>query len=88
MGMELDIAVTESLRDFALAHGEISFNHLCNAALDTEEWAVERIGSVLRQIALSKTYELWRDGADRRLEIIRATDTSRPDGAIARSFEV
>lgn len=85
MSMELDIAATESLRDFALARGEIKFNHLCNAALDGEKWAIKRVEWALIRIAelgvQTNGYTSWTD-------VIRATDTSRPDGAIARSFQI
>lgn len=83
--MTIDTAVIESLRDFALANGEIAFNYLCTAALNGEAWAVERIAPTVR---------VWNSSAMAgkrtvlRLDAIRATDTTRPDGTIARSFEV
>lgn len=80
--MELDIAATESLRDFALAHGEIAFNHFCNAALDSEEWAMIRVFNILAEISKYGN----REAAT--LFAISNADTSRPDGAIARSFEI
>jgi hypothetical protein len=87
----------QSLRSFALAHPEVDntveFAHLCTAAIGSsenppEKWAVERVESVMRQISLANAAETWREHADRSLDIIRATDTSRPDGAIARSFKL
>lgn len=82
--MDTTTAAIESLRTFAMEHGELQFAHLCTAALDGEEWAVERVGEALREIEWS-TREV---GLDRRLEIIRSTDTTRPDGAIARSIDL
>jgi hypothetical protein len=81
----------ESLRTFAMAHNEIAFAHLCTAALAGEEWAMERItqGSatyphtpVLRYPGYS--YSVYQGD----LRIIRATDTTRPDGASARATNV
>ena len=68
----------ESLRTFALAHNEIKFAHLCTAALNGEEWAMTRMLDVIDMC----------DGFSSAgvLNVIRATDTMRPDGAVARSF--
>lgn len=88
MTTTIDTAAVESLRTFALANGEPLFAHLCTAALNREGWAVERIESVLRLIALANAAERWREGADRSLDVILSTDTSRPDGAIARRIEI
>lgn len=74
----------ESLRIFALAHNEMAFAHLCIAALNGEAFADDRVQSVLAQIDA-----MAPDVGDRRqaaLEIIRSTDTTRPDGAIARKL--
>lgn len=86
----IDIAAAESLRTFALQHNEIAFAHLVTAALNGEEWAVVRLTngsatyphtSTLRYPGYS--YSVYQGD----LRIIRATDTTRPDGAIARSIE-
>lgn len=76
-----DTAAIESLRSFAEQHGEMAFSHLCTAALAGEEWARERIACALVEF-LDPTET---GGA---LDRIRATDTTRPDGAIARGIEV
>lgn len=87
----IDTAVIESLRDFALANGEIAFNYLCNAALDGEEWAANRLADAiavwtyLHAVACEITRDKFHEFG---LQLIRATDTTRPDGTIARSFEV
>lgn len=95
----------ESLRTFALSHNEIAFAHLCTAALNGEEWAVERITGALKLIAARsaalhahvvalkaqarpghKDY-FEADVSPLTLEIVQATDTTRPDGATARSIK-
>lgn len=78
----------ESLRSFAVANSELAFAHLCTAALDGEEWAVERMaGPVAEVIDASWTRRgHYRSAAVRQaatLRVIRSTDTARPDGAIA-----
>jgi hypothetical protein len=112
MNNTTDTAAIESLRAFAIAHGEIEFAHLCTAALAGEQWAIERVVSALKLIASRSTslhahvMELKRQ-ADREyrgvvefrrcpesyfvadtdpltLEVIQATDCTRPDGLIAR----
>lgn len=79
-------AAIESLRSFAEANSEIEFAHLCTAALAGEEWAAERIGIVIATIEF-QTQQLipmvWDD--EDTLVHIRTTDTTRPDGAIART---
>lgn len=84
MGMKnaIDTAAIESLRTFAMRHGEIQFAHLCTAALEGEEWAVERIDTALREWCFAPCDE------DAVIEAMQRTDTSRPDGAIARNIEV
>ncbi len=67
----------EQLRAFALEHGEIAFSHLCTAALAGEEWAIDRIGKAL---ACGTSYPLLL------ADIIRATDTTREDEYVAKSF--
>ena len=73
----------ESLRTFALANNEIAFAHLCTAALAGEEWAGSRIDWALRVQAERARCNVDEDAL---IRVIRATDTTRPDGAIARSF--
>lgn len=87
--MNTNTAAIESLRTFAVQHGEIQFAHLCTAALDGEEWAVERLEYPVAEFAdytdscgnMQPVSIAWK------LDIIRSTDTTRPDGAIARSFQ-
>lgn len=71
----MDNTAIESLRTFAMTHNEIAFSYLCLAALAGEEWAMERIRPVLDSKAPS---------LGQYLGVIRATDTTRPDGASAR----
>jgi hypothetical protein len=33
----------ENLRSFAVAHDVMGFAHMCDAALDQEQWAIERL---------------------------------------------
>lgn len=72
----------ESLRTFAVENNEIAFAHL-----DGEEWAVERIADTMRRIDAAAQY---RDANQIALKLsaVRSTDTTRPDGAIARSFTI
>jgi hypothetical protein len=81
----IDQGAIEALRQFALANGEIAFAHMCTAALNGEEWAVERF------------VERFDDGQgcigspfldERTLNIIRSTNTDRPDDMVAKSIEV
>lgn len=71
----------ESLRTFALKHNEIQFAHMCTAALAGEEWARGRLGL---DWGGGLTDTNW-GGAT--LLAIRTTDTTRPDGTIAKSIE-
>lgn len=80
----IDTAAIESLRALAATSGELQFAHLCTAALSGEEWAMDRIGNALHEINWMSN-EL---GLDRRLEVIRCIDTTRPDGAVARASSV
>lgn len=86
----IDTAAIESLRSFAIAHGEIQFAHLCTAALAAlngdkgEEWAVERVSDALKRIEW--TAMSLREPDDVKLTVIRNTDTTRADGAIARTL--
>jgi hypothetical protein len=90
----------ESLRTFATEHAtnrnsshysyraELSaFVHMCTAALDGQEWAVKRVTDTLRRIDEGEKYR-DADQVQIKLSAIRATDTTRPDGAIAKSIEV
>jgi hypothetical protein len=70
-------AAIESLRAFAMQHGELQFAHLCTAALNGEAWAMERVEYSLDGFDRS-TSDAWK------LRIIRATDCIRPDGATPR----
>jgi len=76
----IDTAAIEALRTFALTHGELAFAHLCTAALAGEPWAVIRMEDV---VMLCGTFE-----PAIILDVIRTTDTTRPDGAVARAFEI
>lgn len=86
MSNTIDTAAAESLRNFAVSHGEFAFAHLVTAAMAGEEWAIERVSAAAASIKqkLETTHRWYQDAA---LEAIRATDTTRPDGAIARSFQ-
>ena len=75
----------ESLRTFALSENEISFAHLCTAALAGEEWAMERI--VQARARLSQ-FNGGRNNEVSRIYVLRSTNTTRPNGTVARSFEV
>ncbi len=78
-------AAIEALRNFAMSNNEIAFAHLCTAALNGEEWAAERINSALRALC-GLAFSQPESGV--ALAHIRRTDTTRPDGAIARSVEI
>ena len=80
-----EIEAVESLRSLALAHTEIKFADLCTAAIDGEAWAVERVDAVMANAIIDATSAINTAHA---LLLIRFTDATRPDGAIARSFEV
>lgn len=94
--LPLDVAARhrdaiEALRTFAACRLELAFAHLCTAALAGEEWAVERVSAALTLMTNLITENhavLDHDVAAIRLRIIRATDTTRPDGAIARGIEI
>ncbi len=81
-------AAIESLLVFAARNNEIEFCHLANAALDGEEWAADRLNATIQAISRAMTPGLeYRDIRALQLAAIRATDTSRPDGLIARTLE-
>lgn len=70
------VEIIEILQAAAVSNGEIQFGHLCAAALCGERWAETRMLDVIDAC----------DGltADGVLAVVRFTDTTRPDGAIAR----
>ncbi len=86
----------EQLHSFAAAHDEMAFAHMCVAALqpEPERWAVERVARVLALFVDCRILDadLAVDGGaqglglNRILGIIRATDTTRPGGELARSL--
>ncbi len=98
MNQAIDTAAIESLRTFSINYADtnterqstnrdnlLNFAHLCTAALAGEEWAVTRLhyftipGScIVDATSAINTAHL--------LNLIQFTDTTRPDGAIARSF--
>lgn len=81
MTKTIDTAAIESLCAFAESHGEIQFAHLCTEAMNGEEWAVERMVEArdrLSQFANTRNNEV------NRVYVLRTTDTTRPDGLIAR----
>jgi hypothetical protein len=80
----IDTAAIESLRGFALANNELAFAHMCTAALQGETWAVERVTDTLRRITAGLEYR-DADQSTNTLDCIRATNTTRPDGAVARA---
>ncbi len=53
--------------------------------IEGEEWAVDRVGAVLANVIIDPTSAINTAHA---LNLIRFTDTARPDGAIARAFEI
>lgn len=71
---DTNTAAIEELRGFAIGNNEIAFAHLCTAALNGEAWALERVTAVLDRIA------------GEMLLAIRAADTTRPDGSVARDM--
>lgn len=88
-------AQIETLRTFATAYANYitdsanreqfaAFVHMCTSALLGETWAFARIYATLEEIAGAPGLL----GLDRRLEVIRLTDASRPDGAIARTIKI
>ena len=78
----MDNEAIEALRTFALTHNEIAFAHLCTAALAGEEWAINRV--MLAIAPLVRTLSGPR--AAHAIQVIRAIDTSRPDGLVARTL--
>lgn len=82
--MNTNTAAIESLRAFAEQHGELSFAHLCTAALQGEQWAIERLDEHFLHLGA----DLRHTDASWKLDAIRSTDCTRPDGAIARGIEI
>lgn len=79
----------KSLRTFAFSNGEPAFAHLCTAALARKHWAIERMVTVIdsaTRLDVMPARILFgsRTERDTLLQIICATDTSRPDGATGR----
>ena len=72
--------VFETLRTFAFANSEIAFAHLCTAALAGDALAIAMVIPVATQFGKIDSYAL--------LDLMAATDTTRPDGAIARSIKL
>lgn len=87
-----DTAAIESLRAFAVAHLAddsdaqfAGFAHMCTCALSGEAWAIERFIEAFDGVHdVISTARRPRDDA-KVIGIIRSTDTTRPDGAIART---
>ncbi len=76
----------KSLQALAFSYQELPFFHMCTAALAGEERA-----RGLVQDAIERIERLSGDAmtiAQCTRSVIRETDTTRPDGAIARGFEV
>lgn len=81
----------EALRAFAMVNGEFAFANLCTEALSQladptgEQWAIERIVSVLAEVAYDTEWCAANSGwvgntlIATQLAVIRATDTTRPD---------
>ena len=78
------VADLEALRNFAITNNEVAFSHLVTAALAGEEWAVARLEAPLRLWAVAKTMT----PLTATIDMMRSTDTTRPDGAVARGIEV
>lgn len=84
----------EALRTFAVEHAELPFAHLCTAGLKGEGWARERVRAAAEEISYltapssDACYNAVTLAAlvEIKLDVIRATDTTRPDGAVAKSL--
>jgi hypothetical protein len=83
----MDKQAIESLRTFAMQHNEIEFAHMCTTALEGDKRAVELIDNAIHKIDMAQSATGVATEAY-KLRVIRATDTTRPDGAIARKFEI
>ena len=78
----MDNEAIEALRTFALAHNEVAFAHVCTSALAGEEWAVDRVMLAIAPLVRAP-------GGPRAafaIQVIRAIDTVRPDGLVARTL--
>jgi len=66
----------------------VAFAHMCTSAIQGESWAIERMNRTL--VDIERLGTVLPDGVtdNTRLAVILATDTARPDGAVARSVEV
>lgn len=91
----VDRAAIENLRGVANLHGLIAFTHLCQAAMNaldgthpSEAWALNRIEGTLARVGVMAQAALrvanFADMEAITVDAIRDTDTTRPDGAIAR----
>lgn len=95
MANAIDTAAVSELRNFAQTHNELQFAHLCTAAINGDQWATDSIEFALERVAKAE-FSMTRLGAvvsgdtieTLKLRIIRTTDTARPDGGIARKFEI
>ncbi len=77
--------------DYANNDVFVRFGHLCTAALAGEEWAVERIASLcdwLSRISNAHRERVLEGNGCALRDAIRATDTLRPDSAVARSIHL
>jgi hypothetical protein len=74
------------LRNLAVLHNELPFARMVTAAFNDEEWAIDRLHEAIHKIG--ELIDLENHTPDQiaaiRLEVIRATDTTSPTGAIAR----
>ena len=82
----MDNEAIETLRAFALAHNEVAFAHVCGSALAGEEWAVDRIMLAIAPLVRTLSGPLSGPRAAHAIQVIRAIDTSRPDGLVARTL--
>jgi hypothetical protein len=93
MKSQIDTAAVESLRAFAISHGEVRFARLCTTALKGDLRAADLVAVALRNINETIGGEIdWQRPSQRtinaaRIGVIRATNTTHPNGAIARSFQ-
>lgn len=76
----LEDATVRALHAAAVAHNKLEFAHLCQAAMNGEQYAIDRVWEVLGDIA-----EAQNKAA---LDVISVADTTRPDGGTPRKIEV
>lgn len=79
-------AALESLRSFAYAHGEMAFGHMVTAALNGEQWAIDRATPVAERFAAD--IKVIDRHTQATLQVVRATDATNPDGSTSRSIKV